>query len=162
MTSLPPTLRYYVIPAGILTDTAALLQEPAERQIEAVVVWLGQVVDPLTARVTTAYRPSQIAYISDMGLAVEVPPDSLAELISNLPSGVFVLVRLHTHPGTAYHSDTDDTNMLISHQGAISIVIPDFGRGLFDLAACSVNELRHGQGWVELTPEEVTERFTVR
>ena len=31
-----------------------------------------------------------------------------------------------------------------------------------DLATCSVNELRHGEGWRELDATEVAERFAVR
>jgi hypothetical protein len=72
------------------------------------------------------------------------------------------LASLHTHPGNAFHSDTDDTNMLFSHHGAISIVIPNFGRDPIDLGECSVNELRHGRGWIELDAAEVEERFTIR
>lgn len=162
MTRLPPTLRRYAIPAGVLADSREMLRERGELGLEAVVVWVGEVVDETTAQILAAVRPGQIAYRSEEGCAVEVPPEALSELIAALPRDVYVLARLHTHPADAYHSKVDDSNMLISHNHAISIVVPNFARDDLDLSSCSVNELRHGRGWLELPPAEVAERFLVR
>lgn len=136
MTRLPRTLSRYIVPAQALTETRELLRGPGIDGLEAVVVWVGTVVDDSTAQIIAAVRPGQIAYRSGEGCAVEVPPQALSQLISALPTGFFVLARLHTHPGVAYHSEIDDTNMLISHQGAISIVVPDFARDPLDLRRC--------------------------
>lgn len=162
MTRVPPTLRRYVIPAEVVDDSRRLLRERGALGLEAVVVWVGSVVDDTTAEILAAVRPGQVAYRSGEGCAVEVPPEALSQLIAALPRGVYVLARLHTHPADAYHSEVDDTNMLISHDHAISIVVPNFARDELDLASCSVNELRHGFGWVELEPAEVADRFLVR
>lgn len=158
---VPATLQHYTVPATVLSDSRELLRERGRKGLEAVVVWVGDVVDDTRARVAVAMRPGQIAYRSAAGCAVEVPPEALSELIGALPDDMFVLARLHTHPTEAYHSEVDDTNMLISHHGAISIVVPYFARDPLELSRCSVNELRHGTGWVELTPAEVSRRFTV-
>jgi len=162
MTMVPATLRRYLLAPGVLDDTHAMLRESGARGLEAVVVWIGGVIDPQTARIVGALRPGQIAYAGEDGCAVEVPPDALSELISLLPPELFVLARVHTHPSEAYHSPVDDQNMLISHNGAISVVVPNFALEPIDLAACSVNELRHGIGWVELPPDDVAERFVVQ
>ena len=90
-----------------------------------------------------------------------MPQDALAELISALPEGTAILARVHSHPGKAYHSDLDDTNMLIAHQGAISIVVPDFARETVRLDRCSMNVLDHETGWRELSRRQVQERFEV-
>jgi hypothetical protein len=158
---LPPTLRNYVVPWSVVERTQAFLFARGRNGGEAVVVWLGRVLDDLAAEVTQAYAPEQIARRSEYGVSVEVTQEGLTHLITSLPAGVFVLCRVHSHPGEAYHSDVDDLNMLISHQGAISIVVPDFAREPIDLARCSVNELRHGKGWRELAAEDVRARFTV-
>lgn len=158
---IPATLQHYTVPASVLSDSRELLRERGRKGLEAVVVWIGEVVDDTQARVAVAVRPGQIAYRSAAGCAVEVPPEALSELIEALPDGLFVLARLHTHPTEAYHSEVDDTNMLISHHGAISIVVPHFARDPLELSRCSVNELRHGTGWVELAPADVNRRFTV-
>lgn len=162
MSRLPATLHRYLVPKRVLTDTRELLRERGEHGVEGVVVWVGIAIADTTAQVLGAIRPGQIAYRSAGGCAVEVPPEALSQLISSLPDDVFVLVRVHTHPTEAYHSEVDDTNMLISHNGAISIVVPYFARDPLALSSCSVNELRHGEGWVELSPSEVTARFLVQ
>lgn len=161
MARVPPTLSVYAIPSRVLEDTRELLREPGLQGFEAVVLWVGTVDNETSASVRAAVRPGQTAYRSDEGCAVEVPPDALSSLISALPEGMFVLARVHTHPGEAYHSPVDDRNMLIAHEGAISIVVPDFAGAPFDLRACSVNELRSASGWRELDLEEIERRFLI-
>lgn len=60
------------------------------------------------------------------------------------------VARIHSHPGLAFHSPTDDTNPAITHEGALSIVVPYFGLGLrHGLDACAVLIRRAGV-WVDL------------
>lgn len=162
MNRIPATLHRYLVPAQVLQDSRRLLRDGGRQGLETVVVWVGYVIDETTAAVMAAIRPGQVAYRGDDGCAVEVPPEALSELIAALPDGMFVLARLHTHPTVAYHSPVDDTNMLISHNHAISIVVPFFAADPLDLLRCSVNELVHGHGWAELTADEITERFEIR
>lgn len=159
--TLPPSLRNYVIPREVLDATGAFLQARGLKAVEAVVVWIGRVLDDTTAEITDAYVPEQIAHKSEYGVSVEVTQEGLTRLISSLEPGTFVLCRVHSHPSEAYHSNLDDMNMLISHQGAISIVVPDFARGTISLDVCSVNELVHDRGWRELGRSEVAARFHV-
>ena len=161
MSRVPPTLSTYTIPHRVLEDTRDLLREPGLQGFEAVVLWVGTVDDETSATVRAAVRPGQTAVRGDQGCAVEVPPEALSALISALPPEVFVLARIHTHPGEAYHSPVDDTNMLIAHEGAVSIVVPDFATAPLDLHACSVNELRSASGWRELNGDEVHRRFLI-
>jgi proteasome lid subunit RPN8/RPN11 len=158
---VPPTLRYYTLERAILERTSEFLRRRGEEGLEATVAWLGRVVDETHAKIIETYAPEQIGYASEEGVAVEVTQRGLAEMISSLPEGMFVVARVHSHPSGAYHSSLDDENMLISHEGAISIVVPHFACTGMELATCSINELRHGQGWRELAPDEVAERFTV-
>jgi hypothetical protein len=159
--TLPPTLRNYVVPQKVLEATRAFLYARGLKGVEAVVVWIGCVRDDITAEITDAYVPEQIARKSGYGVSVEVTQEGLTRLISSLEPGTFVLCRVHSHPSEAYHSDLDDMNMLISHQGAISIVVPYFANDTIALEECSVNELVHDQGWRELGSREVAERFHV-
>jgi len=159
---VPATLEYFKVPRRVLDDTGELLAERGRLGLEAVVLWIGRVEDSRRASILAAVRPGQIAYRGEEGCAVEVPPDALSEIIRLLHDGTFVLARVHTHPGAAYHSDVDDSNMLIAHDGAISIVVPRFAIDPVDLAECSVNELRHPGGWRELAAEEVARRFEVQ
>lgn len=138
-----------------------LLAEPGLEGYEAVVVWVGRMGGENTVDIVQVIRPAQVATRSLMGCSVEIPPDALSDLISVLDEGSFVAVRLHTHPTEAYHSELDDTNMLIGHVGAISIVVPYFARDPIALEGCSVNELTRADGWVELSPDDIQRRFEI-
>jgi hypothetical protein len=159
--TVPSSLRNYIVPQDVIDGTQAFLFARGLKGAEAVVVWVGTVVDEETGEIVGAYAPEQVARSSEYGVSVEVTQEGLTQLITSLAEGTFVLCRVHSHPSEAYHSDLDDLNMLISHEGAISIVVPGFAREPIDLAHCSVNELVHGRGWRELSKHEVSERFRV-
>lgn len=159
---VPPTIERYTLDRSVLAETERFLRERGERGVEAMVLWLGTVASETSAEVLGVQIPEQVAYRSALGLAVEIRREGLSRLIATLPPGIFVLARVHSHAGAAFHSEIDNQNMVISHQGAISIVVPDFARAPLDLRRCSVNELRHEHGWRELSPEEVERRFTIR
>jgi hypothetical protein len=64
------------------------------------------------------------------------------QLAAVLGRGERYLVRAHSHPGNAFHSDTDDRNPALTFIGALSIVAPFFGLGLrHGLDACAVLRL---------------------
>jgi hypothetical protein len=161
LAQIPPTLTTYTVSSTVLQETWDFLRERGGKEVEAVVLWAGIVNDASTATVLAAIPPAQIAYRSEEGLAVEVPQEALSKLLVALPLGVHILVRVHSHPTDAFHSTLDDTNMLISHDRAISIVVPDFARGPVALSSCSVNELRNPGGWIELSAAAVRERFRI-
>ena len=163
MGRVPADLTTLVVPIEVLDDTGSMLRERGLLGLEAVVLWIGTVTEEGRAEIRYAVRPGQIAYRDEAGgCAVEVPPEALSEVISTLPNNHFVLARVHTHPEQAYHSPVDDTNMLISHEGAVSIVVPYFARDALDLMTCSVNILSHATGWSELSQDAVALRFEVR
>jgi hypothetical protein len=155
-------LKVYVVPQEVLASSRELLAEPGKEGLEAAILWLGTERRGGDVEILAAHMPQQVAYRSRQGVAVSVVEDALSALIAALPDGVFVPVRLHTHPGRAYHSSTDDANMLLSHRGAISIVVPEFARCPIELPRCSVNELDRNHRWRELGVAEVEERFVVR
>lgn len=157
--TIPPTLDVYRLRGSVLPQTRELLWESGQHGYEAVVLWLGTVLDELTAEIVLAIAPRQIAYRTDDGCAVEVPPEEIERLVSALGPGQFVLARVHTHPSAAYHSSVDDQNLIIGHVGAISVVVPHFAAEPIELSVCSVNELQPNSTWHELAPDEVARRF---
>ncbi len=158
---VPPTLYRYRVRASVLSATETFLRDRGRLGVEGTCVWLGRILTDTDATMESLYIPEQIAYRAVAGLAVTVTDAGLQALTRSLEPGTFVLARVHSHGDDAFHSATDDGNMLVSHQGAISIVVPNFGRAPLELARCSVNELRHGTGWAELSPDEVSARFEI-
>jgi proteasome lid subunit RPN8/RPN11 len=83
-------------------------------------------------------------------VSVEVTRSGQMELARSLAIGEMYVARIHSHPGDAYHSRTDNENPVLAHEGAISIVVPYFGLGLRRaLDACAVLR-RSGGTWHDL------------
>lgn len=83
---------------------------------------------------------------------VRVTPVGDLEIAAALDRGQRYLCRIHSHPGEAFHSPTDDANPVLTHDGAFSIVVPFFGLGLrHGLGACGVFQLKK-ERWRELEP----------
>jgi hypothetical protein len=158
---VPPTIAEYRVPQHVLDETWTFLRERGREQLEGVVLWVGIAGDAEHADVLAQIAPAQVAYRSDQGLSVAIPQQELSKLIAALPEKVHILARVHSHGEEAYHSPLDDTNMVISHQGAISIVVPDFAAGAPTLLACSINQLAADGSWHELERSAAQELFTV-
>ena len=151
-----------VVPAGVLEETQAFLAECGREHYEGVVLWVGVVDLEDRGSIVRELIPRQYGYRSpEGGVAVQVPDDEIAAILTALPPRLLILCRVHSHPHRAYHSETDDLNRLLSHVGAISIVVPDFARSPIVLSECSINELDEAHRWRELDADEVLQRFVV-
>lgn len=58
-----------------------------------------------------------------------------------------IRAQIHTHPGRAFHSDTDDQFPVVSQPGFISIVIPNFAMGRMSLDDAWVGRLEPDGRW---------------
>jgi hypothetical protein len=138
------------IPLVLITDvladrTAVLLDSFAsERPSEGVVYWFG-VVDNAFAVVTTLVVPDAVAEIRGVRTSVEAN----ANVVEAMAGTPLVLVgQAHSHPSSdVSHSVVDDRETFARFEGAISVVVPWFGRYGFDLTKCGVH--RHIGGRFE-------------
>jgi hypothetical protein len=86
------------------------------------------------------------------GCWVEVTELGKVELALALGRDETYVARIHSHPGDAFHSTTDDDNPALCFEGALSIVVPFFGLGLrAGLDACGVF-VRRDRRWLGLAP----------
>ena len=156
---IPPNLSRYRVPASVLAGTARALFETGGGIREAVALWAGRVRDATLAEVTRIVVPHQVTG----PLHFNVPLQERLRILRELsPLGEFVLVQLHTHPRQAFHSEADNTMAITKHTGAISIVIPNFGRNWDGgLAATSVHQHLGAARWRKLPPAEVRALFEV-
>jgi proteasome lid subunit RPN8/RPN11 len=72
--------------------------------------------------------------------------------------GLGVRVQVHTHPGVAFHSSTDDAYPLIHDVGFLSLVIPDFALGAVGFDRAYLTEIQPDGGWRQVP---ASERFAV-
>jgi hypothetical protein len=60
-------------------------------------------------------------------------------------------VQVHTHPGEAFHSRTDDEFPIIHTAGFLSLVIPKFGVGPVGFDEAYLAEIQPGGYWKEVS-----------
>jgi hypothetical protein len=162
MPSVQPGKTRYTIERDLIEPTSRFLAEVGQAGYEAVAVWIGRLEPRDEAVCERAYAPEQIPYRGPEGVSVRIPERAITELIRELGPDERVLLRVHSHPRAAYHSEMDNMNMLISHAGAISLVVGSFAEHGIDLESCSINELQVDGTWRELDIAEVRLRFRIR
>jgi hypothetical protein len=142
----------FVVPADVVLPTIAFLQDVGRHGAEGFVLWCGQKETTSRFRFTSAYIPEQRAYNTEQGLLVVVEGEALFRANKeSYERGEVLGGQVHTHPSSAYHSDTDDHYPLVTLIGALSLVIPNFAHEAPDDKACwAYYRLRDYGRWAPL------------
>lgn len=136
------TATLFALPSVLLDATLDVLRDAGSRGCEAFAVW-GATIDDGLVQFTTMVVPDQVAHQTDDGLLVTVDGDALFHINKTLYERNEILAaQVHSHPTGAFHSDTDDCFSLVTLTGALSLVVPDFGRDRLDGM--------HGWAWFRL------------
>ena len=147
-------LRRIEVPMEVVSAIHAHLREAGASGFEGVGFWAGDMAgDTFTVR--AAVVPTQFGQRGAEGLSVMIHGEELFRLNVWLHKNRLTLIaQLHSHPGEAYHSDTDDTFSIMTREGGLSIVVPDFARQPFALDELAIYRLVSGGRWERLSPEE--------
>lgn len=149
------SLNTFAVPSAIVAETEEHLRRAGRRGLELFVLWSG-VINGTDFAVRTAHVPRQTSYQLDTGLMVRVDGDALHRLNTWLYKSQEILaIQVHSHPGKAFHSDTDDAYPIVTAEGSVSIVAADFCRRGLLSDSTAVYRLGDG-GWRRLD-----EPFTV-
>ena len=140
------------VPAAILISTFDVLRECGCARYECVLYWTG----PVAAPEVVDGLDHPIHRRSFGGYEIET---------SWLTSYWFRLAReqrsiraqVHTHPGSAFHSGTDDHWPVVSVPGFVSIVIPNFAAGPVYLRDSWVGLVDTDGCWAEVMAETAIE-----
>ena len=138
-----------LLPRQLLDDTFDRLRSCGGGRRECQALWVGPWSDP--ARVARVVHPEHSA--SAVGFTLEdrwltAFWTSLAE------AGEGVRVQVHTHPGAAYHSATDDAFPILAVPGFLSLVIPRFALGATGFANAFLAQLGDDGHWREVPIED--------
>jgi len=126
-------------------------------------LWAGRTDESGGAMISKLVIPGQTAVRTALGVCVAMNDDAKLSLRSQLAPGERYFIRVHSHPARAFHSATDDANLVISHDGALSIVVPHFAKyAKDDLSSVVAFEYSTRVGWTELSAEDLARRFVVR
>ncbi len=147
------------IRAHVLDKAREFLEGVGARGCEGTTFLAGPTVDDI-AQAHELVVPDQIAGTYP-DCWVEVTREGKLQLAGSLRNDWRYVARLHSHPGEAFHSHTDDRNPGLTAEGSFSIVVPFFGLGLRrGLDACAVLVRRNGE-WVPLSQDEVSRMVVV-
>ena len=137
----------------MIATTLRVLQQFGGHGCEGLVLWVGEVTQA-QARVTKVVVPDQRPVKSEEGVGYFVEGATLFELNRKLAdTGLRLIAQVHSHPGEAYHSETDDRYAIVTANGGLSLVVPDFGRAPADPTSWAVYRLMKGS-WHELDVEQ--------
>jgi proteasome lid subunit RPN8/RPN11 len=141
--------------------------QPLERHLrttglecrEEAALLAGYIVGRSLGLVTTVILP----YTQSTAAGCELPLDVTIKCIDKMNhAGQIVLAQVHTHPGHAWHSETDNEWAFSDSPGLFSIVVPCFGRyglrRIFTDGVAIYERLVTGE-WYRLSSCEVRKRF---
>lgn len=152
-----PAASRLTVPRVVVNETATALREYGRHGLEGLVLWIGELVSNETtteARVRDLVVPPQRSIRSEDGVGYFVSSETLFALNKLLSEhNLRLLAQVHSHPTSAYHSETDDRYAIATTEGALSIVVPDFGRDAEDPGTWATYRLGTN-GWDELTEDE--------
>ena len=116
------------VPKAVVVTTIDHLRTGGRQRCETVVLWLGRRNGDI-AEVYEAYRPEQQVDIDYF----RILPEGMRALMSRLrQTRMQILAQVHSHPEAAFHSRADDHWAIVRHEGALSLVVPDFAAGTSD------------------------------
>lgn len=131
------------LPEALAGETAALLASFAQRgPSEGVVYWFGLEFAE-RAVVTTLIVPAADTSEGRVSTSAESNAEAIVEIVG---TPLVYLGQAHSHPGWRVdHSLVDDRETFARFDGAISVVVPWFGRYGFVLQDCGVHRHVAGQ-----------------
>lgn len=132
------------VPAGVVESTLATLQKYGSQGYEGLVLWLGEITGN-TACVSRVLVPDQNSLASEDGVGYFVEGSTLFRLNRVLAaSGLRLIAQVHSHPTHAYHSEADDRYAIVTAEGGLSLVVPNFGRASLNPCAWAIYRLSQG------------------
>lgn len=155
-------LRHVIVRRATINEMLGTMREFGSHGWELLVLWLGR-IEPMegTARVVQAFVPKQKPITGEDGVGYFVGGETLFQLNRDLSeTGLRLIAQVHSHPREAYHSEADDRYAIVTAEGGLSLVVPNFGNAPADPASWAVYRLQ-GSDWREMGPKEVGSLFDV-
>ncbi len=106
-----------------IEDTLGHLRAAGRMGTECVVLWFAEERTDGSKVVRRVYRPEQFAR-ADVFRILPAEMRRILGLISR--QGFMIAAQVHSHPFGAFHSRADDDWAIVRHQGALSLVVPNF------------------------------------
>src|SRR5581483_10202081 len=136
-----------LLPRSLADKTQLFLRRVGQTGNEGMVLWVGN-VERSTFRITDILIPRQHAIQRADGICVVVDPEEMLRINMELfHSGLRLIAQIHSHPREAYHSEMDDEEAIANTIGCLSLVVPDFAVGDFQISNCAIYRLKQDGSW---------------
>lgn len=149
-----------ILPIRFVEHMYGHIRNAGKEGVEGVGLWFGRQEGNLFT-VYSSLIPEQKAYRMEEGLLYQVGGEELHRINKwAYEQKIVLLAQVHSHPGRAYHSDTDDAFPIVTTLGGLSLVIPNFGFDPIDKKYWAVYRLQP-DGWKGVSMEDVNELFQI-
>ena len=139
---------------SLLEDTYLQLRACGQQRRECHLFWIASCRDP--HHITRVVHPRHIA----TSVSIEIDTDWLNSFFLELADRrECIRVQVHSHPGAAFHSGTDDSWPAVRMRGYLSLVVPNFATGEPDLDGAYLAEQDENGSWLE---GDVKERVRIQ
>lgn len=143
----------YTVSRAIVTSTFEKICACGAGRRECQVLWIGPWEDRLT--INEAVHPHHRSHPSGFDVDGDWLNTFWLELAAKKAG---VRVQVHTHPGRAFHSATDDSFPIVHLPGFLSLVIPNLGIGPVTFDGAYLAELTETGDWKNVP---VSSRFEI-
>jgi hypothetical protein len=155
-------LEEIILPKTCISFVYEHFKTAGEKGVECVALFAGVYISAVRFEITEAIVPAQKSYNLEGGLLYSVGEDELHRInVLLYERSLSLVAQIHTHPGRAYHSDTDDAYPIVAKVGGVSIVVPDFAFKPFMLKDWAVYRLMKGTGWNKINSSEVDDLIKI-
>ena len=155
----PERLKGLMLCESVMRPLEEHLYNTGLQRREEAALLAGYILGKSIGLATTVVLP----YTENSAAGCSLPMDITVKCLDAVRrSGQIVLAQVHSHPGRAWHSSTDDEWAFSDSPGLFSIVVPCFGRygiqKIFGDGIAIYERLANGN-WYELTSSEIKSRF---
>jgi hypothetical protein len=146
-----------LVPDELFQRGHGMLNEIGRDEVEGLILWAG-VREGDVFSVGAVLRPAQSCASTQDGLLVLVDGHELHRVgVWLYEQGMQLVAQVHSHPTEAYHSTTDDQIPIVTTEGGLSLVVPNFARGEATLDSYAVFRLDSTGFWNELSRTAATD-----
>lgn len=154
-------VRAVTVPRACVEEIQDHLRRVGREGYEGLGLWVGRQAG-VRFDVTRAVIPAQKHIRTSDGVCVAVGAEELHRLnVWLYREKLTLMAQVHSHPGRAYHSDTDDAYAVATAVGCLSLVVPDFARRPFGLGEAASYRLDAKARWRSLSRADVERMITI-
>lgn len=138
----------YLVPRRVLDQTFDVFRECGQGRRECQVVWTSRW--DLPESICECVHPTHRSHAGGFVTEDSWINDFWLKLAA---AGLGIRVQIHTHPGSAFHSPTDDEFPIVHNPGFLSLVVPNFALGSVGFDGAYLSEIGPEGRWREISIE---------